>query len=246
MTPPVDPSNNRVQVLRFRLAWGGPLVWVAHLDRMRALERAILRAGLPVAFSQGYNPRPQLVFALPSGVCVSSRAEYVDVSLGREVDAEQAAQALNSSLPKGIEVLGVTEIPVELATHVMSQVRISDYVLQRSGISSRFLPLLEREDLTVMKFSKGKERPLNIRPLILEVRAESEDRLLLRCLAGSRENLRPDLLLLALRQFAGDTEADETSIERRDLWILPEKGARALVRPIALAGETEEIVWDGE
>ncbi|MDD4745132.1 MAG: DUF2344 domain-containing protein, partial [Eubacteriales bacterium] len=45
-----------------------PAIWLAHLDMMRTFERSVRRAGIPVAYSAGYNPRPQLAFALPVGV----------------------------------------------------------------------------------------------------------------------------------------------------------------------------------
>ncbi len=237
-----DPSNNREMVLRLKIRWQGPLVWVAHLDRMRAMERALLRAKLPLAFSQGYNPRPQLVFALPSGVGIASEAEYIDVSLAETISETEAFAQIAQVLPEGQSLLAVQEIPVSRATHLMASVRVCDYLFVRENLAEPFLAMLNLPELEVMKFSKGKQKPLNILPLILEARAEG-DHVWLRCLAGSRENLKPDLLLQALKQ-QGVENADACQIIRQDLWILPEKKASVLVRPIATDGE--EIPWNGE
>ncbi len=237
-----DPSNNREMVLRLKLSWHGPLVWVAHLDRMRAIERTLLRAGLPLAFSQGFNPRPQLVFALPSGVGIESDAEYIDISLKEPIEEAAALAKVSAVLPEGLQVLAVKEIPISQATHLMAGVRLCDYLFVREGLGEPFQKMLHLPELEVLKFSKGKEKPLNILPLIVNAKVDS-DQVWLRCKAGSRENLKPDLILAALGQV-GDVRTDECRVIRQDLWILPEKQAKVLVRPIPT--DDEEIPWDGE
>ncbi len=86
-------------VLRLRFSRSGPPVWLAHLDLMRTFERAVKRAKLPVQWSAGFNPRPDLVFALPIGVGLETCADYVDIGLlpaverKAEVDVEAEAEA---------------------------------------------------------------------------------------------------------------------------------------------------------
>lgn len=238
-----DPLNNRQQVLRLKLSWQGPLIWVAHLDRMRALERALLRAKLPLAYSQGYNPRPQIVFGLPSAAGIASEAEYIDISLREETEVPEAAARIAEALPQGITLSDIGELPAEKAKKLMGSIRAADYRYLREGIADKFTRLLKQDDLTVLKFSKKKERPLNIRPFILEMKVLSEADIMLRVLAGSRENLRPDLLLDALRLYAADEDSLNTEIIKEELWILPEKKADHLIRALPKAGTYNEIPW---
>lgn len=238
-----DPMNNRLQVIRFRLRWQGPLVWVAHLDRMRAVERALLRADLPLAFSQGYNPRPQIVFGLPSGAGIASEAEYVDVSLEEAIELSDAAGRFAAALPGGLEVLDFAEIPVEKATKLMGSVRAADYVFRRQGIAAFFRRLMEMDTLIVTKHSKGKDKPFDIRPLILSYECPDEDTVRLRALAGSRENLRPDLLLEALKLYAGDEDYLDTDVVKEEVWILPNKQADYLERPLPAENAVNTFPW---
>ncbi len=77
-------------ILRLRFSRAEPAIWLAHLDLMRTFERAIRRADLPVAYSKGFNPRPQLAFALPIGVGLATNDDYVDVSLTRPIEPSRA------------------------------------------------------------------------------------------------------------------------------------------------------------
>ncbi len=230
-----DPLNFREQVIRLRLSWHGPLVWVAHLDRMRAVERALRRARWPLAYSQGYNPRPQIVFALPSGVGIASDAEYIDVSLEKKISPPEAAGALQEMLPAGIELREAAEIPLTAAKKLMGSVRAADYRFEHPGIAAYFEKILACEDLSVMKFSKKKEKSVNIRPLIWGSRILSEDAVRLRTAAGSRQNLRPDLVLDALHKYGGDEAYLNSKITKEELWILPKKKAGYLTCPMEAA-----------
>lgn len=238
-----DPLNNRLQVIRLRLSWQGPLVWVAHLDRMRALERALLRARLPLAYSQGYNPRPQIVFGLPSGAGIASEAEYIDVSLEAPLALDDAAEAIARELPPGITLAAIGEVPIDRAKKLMASIRAADYLYRRSGIAAKMRLMLAHDELTVMKFSKKKERPLEIKELILRSEELSPDLVRLRVRAGSRANLRPDLVLDALQQYAGDEDSLSTEICKEEMWILPEKKADYLQRPLPREGEMNTLPW---
>ena len=68
----------------------GDASFVGHLDLMHTFDRAIRRAEMPILYTQGYNPRPMMVFALPLGVGIDTLGDYVDISLSRVVDAEES------------------------------------------------------------------------------------------------------------------------------------------------------------
>jgi len=91
-------------IVRIRFGKEGKVRWTSHRDVARIWERALRRARLPVSYTAGFSPRPQLSFglALPTGC--ESIAEYLDVVLDSEVDPEQFATLVRPMLPTGIEV----------------------------------------------------------------------------------------------------------------------------------------------
>ena len=92
-------EHQTAYVQRASFSREGATVFLGHLDLMTCFERAARRAGLPILYSQGYNPRPMMVFALPLGVGIETRCDYLDVSLKCPYDAEKFTQELNAFLP---------------------------------------------------------------------------------------------------------------------------------------------------
>ena len=99
--PPPPPT---VQKLRLRYAKRGPLRFASHRDLARALERALRRARVPMAFSAGFSPHPKISYlgAAPTGA--ASEAEYVEIGLAERRDPEEVRAALDASLPPGVDV----------------------------------------------------------------------------------------------------------------------------------------------
>lgn len=208
---------------RLRFARREPVIWLGHLDMMRTFERTIRRAGLPVSWSQGFNPRPHLEFALPGSVGLASEDDYVDILMTEPVEERLLVSLLNSSFPGGLQALEARQITAE-GPSLMSLIAASDYLLQGAGLAAaagRLLAVPEGQPWPAEKNSKGKRVSVDIRPLLLTLAIESEDRLLVRVKAGSRENLRPDLLLKVLADLGGLSEQDaaDIAVTRKLLWI---------------------------
>lgn len=94
-----------VQRVRIQYAKRGPLRFTSHRDVARAFERAVRRAGVPVAFSQGFNPHPRISYASAAPTGAASEAEYLEVGFGDVVDPEQVRAALDAALPPGLDVV---------------------------------------------------------------------------------------------------------------------------------------------
>lgn len=110
---PDQPTQQEqaVQRLRIRYAKRGRLRFTSHRDFARALERAIRRAGLPIAFSSGFSPHPRISYANASSTGAASEAEYLEIALTSALDPVAVRDALNESLPDGLDVTEVVVAP---------------------------------------------------------------------------------------------------------------------------------------
>src|SRR4051794_23378011 len=104
--PPPPPV---VQKLRLQYAKRGRLRFSSHRDFQRALERALRRADVPMAYSAGFHPHPKISFANAAPTGTASEAEYVELALAARCDPEAVRVALDASLPDGLDVVQVVE-----------------------------------------------------------------------------------------------------------------------------------------
>jgi len=98
-----------VQRLRLRYAKRGRLRFSSHRDFQRALERALRRAAIPMAYSAGFNPHPRVSYANAAPTGAASEAEYLEIAVTRRVDPDALRKALDDALPPGLDVLEVVE-----------------------------------------------------------------------------------------------------------------------------------------
>jgi radical SAM-linked protein len=195
------------QRLRVHYAKGDTLRYISHLDLTRTWERIFRRAGLPVAYSQGFNPRPrfQMAAALPVGV--TGRAELLDLWLAQALAPEEVVRRLRPSLPSGLDVLAVHQVPLR-SPSMQSQMRAADYRAEvRSAepveaVEARVQMLLESPAVLRQRHHKGKWQTYDLRPMVQSVTVElggAGTHVLFMRLQTSPEGAgRPDALLEAL------------------------------------------------
>jgi radical SAM-linked protein len=94
-----------VQRIRIRYAKRGPLRFTSHRDFARAFERALRRAAVPIAYSQGFTPHPKISYASAAPTGVGSEAEYLEIGLQTEVDPAALRLALDAALSPGLDIL---------------------------------------------------------------------------------------------------------------------------------------------
>jgi radical SAM-linked protein len=115
--------------LRVRFSRGEELKYISHLDLMRLWERALRRARIPLAYSEGFSPHPRLSIAAPLALGVTSEAELMDIFLERPMPPPLILKAVPPHLPRGIELLEV-QIIAPGAPSLQSQVRYALYEVQ--------------------------------------------------------------------------------------------------------------------
>lgn len=171
---------------------------VSHLDQMRAMQRALRRAGLPLRYSNGFNPHPILAFASALSVGTASMGEIMDVGLTEELSPQDCLEALGGALPTGYRAVDALALPDD-APGLMGLTEAADYVaiLERpaADLGQRVADLLAQPSALVEKQGKmGHKkgvRQLDIRPLIQNLRAQGEDTLLMRLALSGAGSAHP-------------------------------------------------------
>ncbi len=120
---------NNMQRLRIKFCRGEEIKFISHLDIMRLWQRALNRAGIPLAYSEGFNPHPRISLAAPLPLGVTSEAELMDIVLAKWASPHSLTTAVSRQLPRGIEIQQVYNIPLTMPS-LQSQVRYAEYAVE--------------------------------------------------------------------------------------------------------------------
>ncbi len=193
-----------MQEIICRFAKGEQVKWVSHLETIKVLERALRRAQIPMAYTEGYNPRPRLAMgpALPAGM--TSDAELTALFLLRRTDADELKEGLNAQLPPGFRILTAWAIPAYGKKQTLGDIDTAEYVARVTGpveaeeLQRRVVGLLSCRELPFTRQREKKTQHIDLRPWILaltttEAEGGSEIGMTLR--TGSAGGVRPMELL---------------------------------------------------
>jgi len=210
------------QRLQIRFGAAGPLKYVSHLDLMRVWERVCKRAGLPLATSHGFSPRPKIALAAPLAVGVTSEAELLDVLLTERVDLASTLHRLSGELPPGLSIHEMYEAPLKQPS-LQSMLRAAAYVVDvpdpRTMSEWRIVieALLARDEIP-WSHQRGKEtKSYDLRKLVFDldvVGAQDGIATLDMRLRNDEQGAgRPEQVVLALGATAEPTRIHRTAIE---------------------------------
>jgi radical SAM-linked protein len=163
--------------IRFKFIRGEEVKYISHLDLMKVYDRAIRRANIPIAYSQGFNPHPQIVFGLPLSVGVTSEAEYADFELSEPMDLTDFKQRLGSEMPAGLRIIDAeynntkNNIMSDIAASSYEILVYSDEELNKKAIEEKVRQLLGESEVVIKRESKGKVKEVDIRPMIHRLEA---------------------------------------------------------------------------
>ena len=198
--------------VRIKFAKEGMMKFIGHLDIMRYFQKAIRRAELPIAYSEGFSPHMILSFAAPLGVGITSLGEYFDMELTREMPTEEIRRRLDQEMVEGMRVLSARRVPDGKASKAMSLVAAADYrILFREGRQpsggwkEKAAEFFAQESIVIWRKTKRSEKETDIRPWIYQAEIRGEQ-IYLHLAAGSVQNLKPDLVMEAFCKFCGIQE----------------------------------------
>ncbi len=171
-TPP-QPSHLTRQRIRITFARDENTRYVGHLDIVRTWERIIRRARLPIAYTEGFNPRPRLTFAAALPVGCTSDQEVLDVILSQVCDLADVHRRLNKAVPEGMRITDVSEIPYS-APALPTQTRAAEYALSPpvgesvEQVQARVQALLDAASIERQR----RDKTYDLRPLVLDLWVE--------------------------------------------------------------------------
>lgn len=158
-----------VQRIRIRYTKRGPLRFTSHRDFARAIERAIHRAGIPIAYSQGFTPHPKISFASAAPTGVASEAEYLELALRDRVVPAELLMALDAALSPGLDVVEAVEaVSTEsLADRITaSRWRIELPGVDQGELERAVTAFLAREEVLVERLTKQGRRTFDTRAAV--------------------------------------------------------------------------------
>lgn len=152
--------------LRIRFSKTGTLRYLSHLELINLFTRAVLRAGVPILYSNGFHPHPRFSFATATSVGVESHAEYLDLFVG-DMAAAEVQQRLNRVLPAGMTILEADEVDLKaaaLATLIEAtryRVTLPDY--QPELLQQRCVQFLAHDSWVLTREKKGQQQQIDLR-----------------------------------------------------------------------------------
>jgi radical SAM-linked protein len=193
---------------------GESVRWLGHLDILRTFERAIRRAALPIAFSNGFNPRERIAFASALSTGITGAAELAVLELTAALPHLQITESLNAALPPGIRILGCDEIDDAGAKSTLTAYDRAEYTLvcgcpadtNAHAVESAIACLLAREQIPFLREREGKTKSVDLRPtlyaLFLLPGSVGGERLTLQMSVGQGESgtVRPHEVVTVLAQ----------------------------------------------
>ncbi|MBE6636095.1 MAG: DUF2344 domain-containing protein [Ruminococcaceae bacterium] len=223
----VQVNNNTPIVLRVKFKKLGRLQYISHLDLVRTMMKIIVRAGLPLKYTEGFNPKPKLTFAAPLSIGVESLAEFMDIRLTEKMDTGEALSRLNANMTDEMQALEAYYPENKLTDLKWLGYDISICSTTLSEELARAAEeLFASDSLPVLKKTKSGEAVVDIKPLIHSASvAYSDFRLALRCIlsADSSSFLNPEYVVKLLRERCGiltspDLLSEHYSILRTDAY----------------------------
>ncbi|WKY48858.1 TIGR03936 family radical SAM-associated protein [Eubacteriaceae bacterium ES3] len=188
------------------------LRFLSHLDQQRLFARAFRRAGIEVAYSNGFNPHPKMSFALAMSVGLTSDCEYGEVVSKSNIEIKDFVRLLNDSLPSGLEVVSAW-ICDEKQKSLSALLRKSSYGvevklagdIERKELEDMVKHLLNRDSIEIEKRNKrGKKVIQNIRPFIENITIEEvTDKLVkigIDVLYDDQKTVKPELILTSFNE----------------------------------------------
>lgn len=209
--------------------------YISHLDLLRCFTRSIMRAELPVKYSNGFNPHQKITFSLPLSIGVTSDSEFVDIDFEDGVKDSEIMERLNNNLPPDMRILHVGDIN-DSANDIVSAKYQVKIISNKSIADEKVKEFFDMSEYTIMKKTKKRgEQPVNLMDFIIDYNitehTESNEGSILQMelvlSAGGQKNLKPEIAVKAFSDYlASEINIISYDIHRTEIYIREKEGLK--------------------
>ena len=233
--------------IRIKFAKQGVMRFIGHLDIMRYFQKAMRRAHIDIAFTEGFSPHMIMSFAAPLGVGLTSNGEYMDIEIKSPIASADAVRQLNEVMVEGMEVLSFRQIEEGKAGKAMSLVAAADYTVSfrpgyepKEGWQERLEAFAKKDSIVILKKTKKSEVETDIRPMIYQLSVDG-DQVHMTLATGSAANLKPELVMSAfLKNEGSELDSFALSVNRDEVYA--DMGTEEERKLVSLESLGEDIV----
>lgn len=204
----VQINNNTPLNLRVKFKKTGNLQYISHLDLVRTMHKIIVRAKLPLWYTEGFNPKPKMVFAAPLSIGTESVTEFVDIRLSERMSESEALMRLNENMTEEMQALDAYYPQNKLTDLKWLSYTVAIKTNSASvGLAEKCREVLMADRVEVEKKTKsGDVTVSDIRPLIKSVNSVFDgENICISCVlsADSSAFLNPEYIIKVLKKECG-------------------------------------------
>ena len=200
-----------MEKIRCSFSKNNEAMFLSHLDTKDVFEKALRRANVPCNYSNGFNPRINIIFAHPLSVGIESKGEIFDLEVTKKIDLRDFIKDMNKVLPSGIILLSAIYVDSDDKKNIMSKVYSSVYTISlddedvetkklteyRKWYKNNMLNFLNQEYIMI----EIKDKIVDIKSLILDFKFNAESILEIAVKSGSSFNLKPETIINGFNNF---------------------------------------------
>lgn len=220
-------TNDNIKY-RFKFEKFGTIKFIGHLDVVIVFQRALKRADIPIAYSNGFNPHQLISFALPLSLGYTSIGEYGDFQLQTEENPEELKEKINNALPEGLIITELIKLK-EGVKNTMASVCAASYdiyfdeTISPEDIKNNLSSFINQNEILVMKKTKKNFKETDIKPDIIgaeDISADGKGVLKVLVNAGSVKNLKPESVAEGFCMFINkEYNRYKTAFRRNEMYM---------------------------
>ncbi len=208
------------KTVRIKFRKVGDLQYISHLDLQRTLARVLVRAKIPMWYTQGFNPHAKVIFGLPLSVGTESECEFIDLRIDRDISPAEVKDRLNEELTNEMQILEAYEPTSKFQDIAWAKYEMEIFAEHADAdLAAKLQSLYETAPLCMTKKTKSGDKEIDIIPLIRRIKVVAPEnhpntlRISAILSAGSAEHLNPEFLIKAAKEQLGILNGDP-SVER--------------------------------
>ena len=217
-------SEKEIMSVRIKFSKTGNLMYISHLDLARSMQRIFVRSQVDIWYSEGFNPQPRIVFALPLPVGVESECELMDIKINHPMSFDEIKERIQNNFPSEMKVLDVYAPEAKFKEIVYADYTIRIYSSKLEQDTCQKINDLFSKECLINKRSKSGEKEVNICDFIKTFKAQRFNDYIeinTAVCAGNESNLNPELIIEAIKKYiptiSCDTIDEYTTIMRNKM-----------------------------